>query len=93
VPWQRAVEAVPLVVRQILLLRKAHLGESRGQEQRHLGNAIGRLRSPYPLSAIEDAFQAHRRTPHFENIIELQVVPLLDERVWTRMEPLPNGPG
>ena len=38
----------------------------------------------------EDAFQAHRRTPHFQDIIERQVVPLLDERVWTRMEPLPN---
>jgi quinol monooxygenase YgiN len=47
----------------------------------------------YERYTSEDAFQAHRRTPHFENIIELQVVPLLDERVWTRMEPLPNGPG
>ena len=36
----------------------------------------------------EDAFQAHRRTAHFKSIIEQQVVPLLDERVWTRMEPL-----
>ncbi|HZC84556.1 MAG TPA: putative quinol monooxygenase [Rubrobacter sp.] len=35
-----------------------------------------------------DAFQAHRRTPHFEDIIEQQVVPLLDERAWTRVEPL-----
>jgi quinol monooxygenase YgiN len=47
----------------------------------------------YERYTSEDAFQAHRRTPHFENIIELQVVPLLDERVWARMEPLPNGPG
>jgi quinol monooxygenase YgiN len=38
----------------------------------------------------EDAFQAHRRTPHFEDIIEQQVVPLLDERAWTRVEPLPT---
>ena len=37
----------------------------------------------------EDAFQAHRQTPHFRDIIEKQVVPLLDERAWTRMEPLP----
>jgi hypothetical protein len=28
--------------------------------------------------------------PHFENIIEQQVVPLLEERAWTRMEPLPT---
>jgi quinol monooxygenase YgiN len=35
----------------------------------------------------EDAFQAHRQSPHFKRIIEDQVVPLLDERVWTRMEP------
>jgi quinol monooxygenase YgiN len=36
----------------------------------------------------EDAFQAHRRTPHFKDIIEQQVVPLLDERAWTRLEEL-----
>jgi quinol monooxygenase YgiN len=36
----------------------------------------------------EDAFQAHRRTPHFEDIIEQKVVPLLDERAWTRMQEL-----
>ena len=29
------------------------MGESRGQEQRRLGNAIGRLCSPHPLSAVE----------------------------------------
>lgn len=33
----------------------------------------------------EEAFQAHRRTPHFREIIEAQVVPLLDERTWTRL--------
>ena len=33
----------------------------------------------------EDAFQAHRHTPHFHDIIEAQVVPLLDERSWTRL--------
>ncbi len=37
----------------------------------------------------EVAFQAHRRTPHFEDIIERQVAPLLEERAWTRVEPLP----
>ena len=36
----------------------------------------------------EDAFQAHRRTSHFHDIIERQVVPLLDERAWARMEPM-----
>jgi quinol monooxygenase YgiN len=44
----------------------------------------------YERYTSEDAFQAHRRTPHFENIIEQQVVPLLEERAWTRMEPLPT---
>ena len=36
----------------------------------------------------DDAFAAHRRTAHFARIIERQVVPLLEERTWTRMEPL-----
>jgi quinol monooxygenase YgiN len=36
----------------------------------------------------EDAFQAHRRTEHFGRIIEQQVVPLLEARVVTRLEPL-----
>jgi (4S)-4-hydroxy-5-phosphonooxypentane-2,3-dione isomerase len=42
----------------------------------------------YERYTSEDAFQVHRRTPHFEEIIEQQVVPLLDERAWTRVEPL-----
>ena len=42
----------------------------------------------YERYASEDAFQAHRRSEHFARIIERQVVPLLDERIWTRMEPL-----
>jgi quinol monooxygenase YgiN len=44
----------------------------------------------YERYADEDAFQAHRRTPHFHDIIERQVVPLLDERAWTRMDPMPT---
>ena len=44
----------------------------------------------YERYTSEDAFQAHRRTPHFEDIIEQQVVPLLEERDWTRVEPLPT---
>jgi len=44
----------------------------------------------YERYTSEDAFQAHRQTPHFQNIIEQQVVPLLDERVWTRVEALPT---
>jgi quinol monooxygenase YgiN len=44
----------------------------------------------YERYTSEDAFQAHRRTPHFEDIIEQQVVPLLEERAWTRVEPLPT---
>ena len=44
----------------------------------------------YERYTSEDAFQAHRRTPHFEDIIELQVVPLLRERTWTRMQEMPT---
>ena len=44
----------------------------------------------YELYTSEDAFQDHRRTPHFEDIIELQVVPLLRERTWTRMQEMPT---
>jgi quinol monooxygenase YgiN len=43
----------------------------------------------YERYADEDAFQAHRRTRHFLHIIEEQVAPLLDERIWTRVQPLP----
>ena len=42
----------------------------------------------YERYTDEAAFQAHRNTPHFESIIEDRVVPLLDERTWTRMEPI-----
>ena len=42
----------------------------------------------YERDTSEEAFQAHRRTPHFKGIIEQQVVPLLDERTWTRVAPL-----
>jgi quinol monooxygenase YgiN len=33
----------------------------------------------YERYTSEDAFQAHRRTPHFEDIIEQQVVPLVEK--------------
>jgi len=46
----------------------------------------------YERYTNEDAFQAHRRTRHFKDIIEQQVVPLLDERAWTRVEPVPAQP-
>ena len=42
----------------------------------------------YERYTSEDAFQAHRETMHFKDIIERQVAPLLEERAWTRMEPL-----
>ena len=42
----------------------------------------------YERYTDEDAFQAHRRTEHFGRIIEQQVIPLLEERVVTRLEPL-----
>ena len=44
----------------------------------------------YERYTSEDAFQAHRSTPHFEDMIELQVVPLLRERTWTRMQEMPT---
>ncbi len=40
----------------------------------------------YERYVDEDAFQAHRRTPHFRMFIEQGVVPLLEERVWERYE-------
>jgi quinol monooxygenase YgiN len=43
----------------------------------------------YERYTSEDVFQAYRRSPHFRDIHERQVVPLLDERAWTRMKPLP----
>ena len=43
----------------------------------------------YERYTSEEAFQAHRRTPHFGGIIERQVAPLLEVRAWTRVEPLP----
>jgi quinol monooxygenase YgiN len=46
----------------------------------------------YARYADEVAFQAHRRTPHFGDIIERRVAPLLEERAWTRVEPLPVNP-
>jgi quinol monooxygenase YgiN len=42
----------------------------------------------YEAYLDEAAFQAHRHTPHFRDIIEAQVVPLLDERTWARLAPL-----
>ncbi len=46
----------------------------------------------YERYTDEDALQARRRTPHFGDIIERQVTPLLEERAWTRVEPLPAQP-
>ena len=43
----------------------------------------------YERYESETAFQAHRKSRHFAEIIEQQVVPLLDERTWTRLEPRP----
>jgi quinol monooxygenase YgiN len=42
----------------------------------------------YERYTSEDAFQAHRRTQHFRDIIEQRVAPLLEQRAWSRMEPL-----
>ena len=44
----------------------------------------------YERYADEHAFQAHRQTPHFHELVEGQVGPRLAERTWTRMEPLPD---
>jgi quinol monooxygenase YgiN len=43
----------------------------------------------YERYTTEDAFQAHRQTPHFQDI-EQQVVPLLNERAWVRLEEVPT---
>jgi len=43
----------------------------------------------YERSTSDEAFQLQRRTPHFEQIIEQQVAPLLDDRDWTCVEPQP----
>jgi quinol monooxygenase YgiN len=41
----------------------------------------------YERYTDEEAFQQHRHSAHFADIIERQVVPLLAERVWSRVEP------
>lgn len=43
----------------------------------------------YERYTDEDAFQVHRRTEHFRRIIERQVAPLLDERIWERVQAVP----
>jgi quinol monooxygenase YgiN len=62
-----------------------------GTEQARAGATVDDPRAflLYERYTDEDAFQAHRRTPHFGDIIERQVAPLLEERAWTRVEPLP----
>jgi quinol monooxygenase YgiN len=44
----------------------------------------------YERYSNEDAFQAHRHTSHFLGLVEGQVVPLLEERVWTRLTEAPS---
>ena len=39
----------------------------------------------YERYTDEDAFQAHRQTPHFRDLVEAQVALLLEERAWTRL--------
>jgi quinol monooxygenase YgiN len=39
----------------------------------------------YERYTDEDAFQAHRQTPHFRDLVEAQVAPLLEDRVWSRL--------
>jgi len=47
----------------------------------------------YEQYVDEDAFQAHRRTPHFATYVEGQIVPLLKHRRWRRYEEvLPTEP-
>ena len=44
----------------------------------------------YEAYTSEEAFAAHRRSPHFLELIEGTVAPLLVERAWTRYHaPLP----
>ena len=46
----------------------------------------------YERYTDEDGFQAHRRTPHFRDLVEAQVAPMLEERAWTRLVEAP-APG
>lgn len=41
----------------------------------------------YEIYDDEAAFQAHRESPHFVDIIQAQVVPLLDQREVTQLVP------
>ena len=40
----------------------------------------------YEQYVDEDAFQAHRRTPHFVKYVEGLIVPLLERRDWQRYD-------
>jgi quinol monooxygenase YgiN len=46
----------------------------------------------YERYTDEDAFQAHRQPLHIRDLVESQVAPLLEERVWTRLVEAP-APG
>ena len=46
----------------------------------------------YERYTDEDAFQEHRQRPHFRDLVEAQVAPLLEKRVWTRLAEVP-APG
>jgi quinol monooxygenase YgiN len=40
----------------------------------------------YEQYVDEDAFQAHRQTPHFARYVEGVIVPVLDRRDWQRYD-------
>jgi autoinducer 2-degrading protein len=40
----------------------------------------------------EDAFEAHRKTPHFVAYLQGDVIPLLTERIWQRYDELSPAP-
>jgi quinol monooxygenase YgiN len=46
----------------------------------------------YEKYVDEDAFEAHRTTPHFAAYIQGEVIPLLIERIWQRYDEVTPAP-
>jgi quinol monooxygenase YgiN len=47
----------------------------------------------YEQYVDEDAFQAHRQTPHFATYVDGMIVPLLERRDWQRYDEVPPTVG
>jgi len=46
----------------------------------------------YEKYVDEDAFDSHRKTPHFVAYIQGEVIPLLIERIWQRYDEVSPAP-